>query len=133
MLWISFPLFTIFYLVVAFYAGLYDRRHRRSGFVRSTLIATIVLLAGYSLLPEGLRFSRAIILFGALLAIVFISLLRWLLMRLNVLSSFDEKEKYPATAIIGSHQQYNIVVNLMKEAGFHERIIGRIAVKEDDR
>lgn len=133
MLWISFPLFAVFYLVVAFYAGLYDRRHRRSGFVRSTLIATIVLLAGYSLLPERLRFSRAIILFGALLAIVFISMLRWLLMRLNVLSSFDEKEKYPATAIVGSQQQYNTIVNLMKEAGFHERIIGRIAVNGDDK
>ena len=29
------------------------------------LIATIVLLAAYSLLPEQYRFSRAIILFGA--------------------------------------------------------------------
>lgn len=132
LLWISFPLFTVFYLVIAYYAGLYDRRHRRSGFIRSTLIATIVLLAGYSLLPERFRFSRAIILFGALLAIVFISLLRWLLMRANVLASYDEKEKHPATAIVGSQQQYTTVMSLMKEAGFHERIIGRIAVDDND-
>ena len=132
LLWISFPLFTVFYLIVAYYAGLYDRRHRRSGFIRSTLIATIVLLAGYSLLPEQYRFSRAIILFGALLAIVFISLLRWLLMRAGVLNSYDEKEKHPATAIVGSQQQYTTVMNLMKDAGFHERIIGRIAIDNKD-
>jgi len=132
LIWTSFPLFTIFYLVVAYYAGLYDRRHRRSGFIRSTLIATVVLLAGYSLLPEQFRFSRAIILFGALSAIVFISLLRWILMKAQVLDSFDEKEKHPATVIVGTVEQYAAVMNLMKEAGFHERIIGRITVDESD-
>jgi GT2 family glycosyltransferase len=132
LLWISFPVFTVIYLVVAYYAGLYDRWYRRSGFIRSTLIATIFLLAGYSLLPEQYRFSRAIILIGALSAIVFISVWRWLLIKAGVLESFDEKEKYPATAIVSSPQEFHTVVNLMKEAGLHERVIGRIAVDEKD-
>lgn len=77
LLWIAFPAFTIFYLISAYYAGLYDRWYKRSELVRSTLIATLVLLAAYALLPEHYRFSRAIILFGALLAFALISLLRW--------------------------------------------------------
>ncbi|HEY0356442.1 MAG TPA: glycosyltransferase, partial [Flavisolibacter sp.] len=56
----SFPIFTALYLGVAYYAGLYDRYYRSSNLFRSTLIATLVLLALYALLPESLRFSRGI-------------------------------------------------------------------------
>ena len=49
LLWISFPAFTLFYLATAYYAGLYDREYKRSGWVRAMLLATLVLLAGYSL------------------------------------------------------------------------------------
>ena len=69
LLWIAIPAFTILYLITAYYAGLYDRWYKRSELVRSTLVATIVLLAVYSLLPEQYRFSRAIILFGAILVL----------------------------------------------------------------
>jgi hypothetical protein len=73
LLWIAIPAFTAVYLLTAYYAGLYDRWYKRSELVRSTLMATIVLLAGYALLPEQYRFSRAIILIGALLAFLLIS------------------------------------------------------------
>ena len=70
LLWIAIPAFTILYLMTAYYAGLYDRWYKRSELIRSTLMATIVLLAVYSLLPEQYRFSRAIILFGAILSFI---------------------------------------------------------------
>src|SRR5436190_14079331 len=87
LLWIAFPVFTIVYLIIAYYAGLYDRWYKRTQLIRSTLIATIALLAGYSLLPEQYRFSRAIILFGAMVAFVLISVLRWILIQTRVLTS----------------------------------------------
>jgi GT2 family glycosyltransferase len=132
LLWIAFPLFTIVYLFTAYYAGLYDRWYKRSGLVHSTLIATIILLAGYSLLPEQYRFSRAIILFGAILAFILISLLRWLLIAAHVLNSKHEKEEQPYTLIVGSAAEYEKILQLMKEAGLQERVLGRVAVNEDD-
>lgn len=132
LLWIAFPAFTVFYLVTAYYAGLYDRWYKRSELVRSTLIATIVLLAAYALLPEQYRFSRAILLFGALLAFIVISMLRWVLVKGGVLSSNKERNEHAGTLIVGSPAEYEQTVELMKDAGLQQRILGRVAVQEDD-
>jgi O-antigen biosynthesis protein len=132
LLWISFPAFTVFYLIAAYYAGLYDKWYKRSELVSSTLIATIVLLAAYSLLPENYRFSRGIILFGALLAFLLISFLRWILVLTRVISASHEKEDNPNTLIVASQPEYESILQLMKEAGLHERVLGRVAVAEDD-
>jgi GT2 family glycosyltransferase len=132
LLWIAFPAFTLFYLVAAYYAGLYDRWYRWSELIRSTLIATIVLLAGYALLPEQYRFSRGILLFGAWLAFVLISVLRWILIRSRVLNSNREKEGHTNTLIAGSQAEYDQTLQLLKEAGLHHKILGRVAVEEND-
>ena len=132
LLWIAFPAFTIVYLITAYYAGLYDRWYKRSHLVRSTLIATIVLLAGYALLPEQYRFSRGIILFGALLAFILISILRWILIRSKVLDSNKQKKENANTLIIASPPEYKRIIQLMKEAGLQERVLGRISTEEND-
>jgi GT2 family glycosyltransferase len=132
LLWISFPAFTVFYLITAYYAGLYDKWYKRSELVSSTLIATIVLLAAYALLPEQYRFSRGIILFGALLAFILIGFLRWILVTTRLINTSSEREENPNTLIIGSQQEYDQTLQLMKDAGLHERILGRVAVAEND-
>lgn len=132
LLWIAFPAFTLFYLITAYYAGLYDRWYKRSELVQSTLIATVVLLAAYALFPEQYRFSRAIILFGALLAFVLISVLRWVLVQSGVLSSRKEKEQHAGTLIVGSRSEYESAMQLMKEAGLKDRVLGRISVNGEE-
>lgn len=126
LLWIAFPAFTIFYLITAYYAGLYDRWYRRSELVRSTLIATLVLLAAYALLPEQYRFSRAIILFGALLAFVLISFLRWILIKTEVLNNGKEKDNRYTTVIAGSVEEFNQTMELLQSAGLQQRVLGRV-------
>lgn len=132
LLWIAFPAFTVFYLITAYYAGLYDRWYKRSELARSTLIATIVLLAAYALLPEHYRFSRAILLLGAFLAFVLISMLRWVLVRTGVLSSNKERNEHAGTLIVGSPAEYERAMQLMKEAGLQQRILGRVAASGND-
>ena len=133
LLWVAFPIFTFMYLLAAYYAGLYDRRYRQSELIRSTLISTLALLAGYSLLPEKYRFSRAIVLLGALLSFFLISILRWLLMRWKVLDDARQMDLHPKTLIIANPEEYDKTIRLMKEAGLQERVIGRIAVDENDK
>jgi len=132
LLWIAFPAFTAVYLLTAYYAGLYDRSFRRSGLIRSTVLATLVLLAVYALLPEKYRFSRAIILFGALLAFVLISFLRWLLVRQRVIVAYSEKPSRPGTLVVGSPEEYRELLSLLQQVGAQETVIGRVAVSENE-
>lgn len=132
LIWIAFPLFTLIYLITAYFAGLYDRFYKQSELNRSTLIATITLLALYSMLPEQYRFSRGIILFGALLSYVFISLLRWLLVNWGFIEWRQENGEKRQTVIAGSAGAFHTVSELMQKAGLHERIIGRIGVDENE-
>ena len=133
LLWIAFPAFTVVYLITAYYAGLYDRWYKRTELVRSTLIATIILLAGYSLLPEQYRFSRAIVLFGAFLAFLLISILRWILIRMKVLDTEKKGEEHATTLIVASPTEYERTLQLMLEARLEERILGRVAVNGNDK
>lgn len=131
-LWIAFPAFTFVYLVAAYYAGLYDRWYKTAELIRSTLIATIVLLAGYSLLPEDLRFSRGIVLFGALLAFMSISILRLILVRTNVLTKGNDRELNANTIIVGTKEEFENCRAILQEAGTEQKVIGRVAVESTD-
>jgi GT2 family glycosyltransferase len=128
----SFPAFTIVYLTVAYYAGLYDRYYKTKKLIRSTFIATLVLLAAYALLPESLRFSRGIVVLGALLAFVFISALRWMLVKSGVLYEPLDKTTAPHILIAASPVEFAEIKNLLSTNGLDEKIIGRVANNGDE-
>jgi GT2 family glycosyltransferase len=132
LLWYAFPAFTAFYLLTAYYAGLYDRWYKRTELARSTLLATVLLLAAYALLPERLRFSRGILLFGALLAFVLISLLRWLLVKMKVLNSRKQKEEHFDTVIAASSEDYDEAMDLLRKASLDKKILGRLSIEEKE-
>ena len=132
LLWMAIPGFTFIYLISAYYAGLYDKWYRWGELIRSTAIATIILLAAYSLLPEQYRFSRAIVLFGAVLAFVLISTLRYVLIRAGVISSEKQKEEHTTFVVAGSVTEYKEVMQLLEEAGFRQQVLGRVGVEIND-
>jgi hypothetical protein len=92
------------------------------------------MLAVYSLLPERFRFSRGVILFGGLTALLFITLFRWLLLIWGVVESTDEIKKQQQTIIVATSCEFIEVKELMVRSGLKDRIMGRVAangIKED--
>jgi GT2 family glycosyltransferase len=131
LLFFSFPAFTVVYLAVAYYAGLYDKQFKKGHLLRAALIATLVLLALYSLLPEGLRFSRGIVLFGSLAAFSAISLFRWLLLNGGLLTAPVNAHSHPHILVAGSVPEFEEVAKLLQTNDLDAKIIGRLSVDKD--
>lgn len=129
MLIIAFPVFTLIFLVVSYYSGLYDNGYKQKRLNNSTAIAFLILLSCYALLPESLRFSRGILVFGSLLAFVLMTLVREILVKWELLNIGEEGE-YRQTIIAGTQADFVAINNLIAVAGMREKILGRIAVKE---
>ncbi len=128
---IAFPVFTAVFLIVSYYSGLYDKGYRQSQLVRSTVIAGLFILSGYGLLPETLRFSRGILLFGIMLAFIVMNLLRQLFIQLRLLDTEEEEEKRQ-TIIVSNEKDFITINKLMINVGMQERVLGRVGPVEKE-
>jgi len=126
MLIIAFPIFTVIFLIASYYSGLYDKGYKQSQLNRSTAMASLVLLSGYALLPENIRFSRGILVFGIIMAYIVMRLLRWLFIRWNLLSRIEEDDGYRQTIVVAGEKDFNTVTEMMQRAGMPERVLGRV-------
>jgi GT2 family glycosyltransferase len=63
------PSYILIWMFFVFLAGGYEKRIKPSGLLRGVLVGTISIIVVYSLLPESLRFSRALILLGSIWAL----------------------------------------------------------------
>ena len=126
MLIIAFPLFTVIFLIASYYSGLYDKGYKQSQLNRSTAMAALVLLSGYALLPESIRFSRGILVFGIFMAFIIMSLLRWLFIHSTLLSKVEEDDGYRQTIVVAGEKDFITVTALMQQAGMPEKVLGRV-------
>ena len=127
----ALPVFSLVFLITSYYLGLYDNGYRQRQLNRVTLISLLILLSGYSLLPETLRFSRGILVFGTLLAFILISISRALLVHWQVIESSDEDDEHRQTVIVGTEKEFLAARELMMEAGMEERVLGRVEVMDN--
>ena len=114
LLWISFTALTGVYLLIAYYAGLYDREYKTGNLWRTATAGTLTVLALYSLLPEQYRFSRAIILLGAVMAFIVMAVARKLFIRWNVIAAGSRGTALALVA--GSKEEYQEVVSLLAQS-----------------
>lgn len=131
LLQLSFAAFTGIYLLIAYYAGLYDKAYKPANVLRATFLATLVLLSLYALLPERFRFSRGIVVFGALAAFLFISLLRALLVKAKMIQQVSVKTAKPYMLVAGSFSEYEEIKKLLQQKNWHTKLIGRLSVDKD--
>ncbi|HMI77248.1 MAG TPA: glycosyltransferase [Ferruginibacter sp.] len=123
---IAFPVFTVIFLAAAYYSGLYDKGYKQSQLIRSTIIAALVLLSGYALLPETVRFSRGILVFGIFMAFIMMNLVRLLFIQWRILETSDEEGERLQTIVVSGKKDFTAIIKLMQKAGMPERVLGRV-------
>jgi membrane-bound metal-dependent hydrolase YbcI (DUF457 family) len=131
MLIIAFPVFTSIFLIASYYSGLYDNGFKQKRLNHSTVIALALLLSVYALLPESLRFSRGILVFGSLMAFVLMTLIRYWLVKWKVIERDEKIDEHRQTFIIGTEKEFREVNYILQNAGMEERVLGKVNVNGD--
>ncbi len=126
MLITAFPVFTAIFLVASYYSGLYDKGYKQTELNRSVAVAALVLISGYALLPESIRFSRGILVFGIIMAFTVMSILRRLLVQWHLLAAAADEEENPQTIVVASASDFKTVNTILQNAGMPEKVLGRI-------
>jgi GT2 family glycosyltransferase len=113
------PAIIIFWLIVIYYAGGYDKPIKPVKLLLGQVIGSLLILVIYALMPESYRFSRMIILFGALWS--FVSMLAWRFIfyklgfkGLKMGSKVDKR-----IAIVGDYKESSRVLELIDQTSIN--------------
>ncbi|GAB6278961.1 MAG: glycosyltransferase [Lentimicrobium sp.] len=125
--YIMLPAYILIWLFSVYLSGGYDKPFHLSKVFQGIALGTVIILAAYALLPANLRFSRALILFGALWAIMSMTLIR-------VLLHFSGIEQYRLAVnenkrflIVGKDNECNRVAEILRNGIHRPAFIGFVA------
>lgn len=125
LLWPVFLITTLVYAFVAWINGGYDKPVVPSRILRPIATGVLAIVVMYSLLPEDLRFSRALILGGGALAMSVFYINRWFLQRVQGKSTLAKR-----FGVAGSPEEFMRVRHLIESTQFQPSFIGHIAIDD---
>jgi GT2 family glycosyltransferase len=132
-IWSTLPVFILIWLSSMYLNGAYDKPFSLFKTGRGMLLGTLLVLAGYALLPVGYRFSRGVVLFSGISGAVVLLIVRWLLSLLNWIKLVPRGKIDYKAAIVSHKPSYKETVALLERARYNLDIMGRIAVNQAER
>lgn len=130
-LFVNVPVYALFWLGSVFFNGGYDEPFNLRRLIRGLATGTVLLLAVYGLLPLELRPSRAILLMGAIWAVVGTTLFRTLV-HFARSGNFRVGRTRPSNlVIVGSEKESERVRQLLALAQVPKNYIGAVAPGRD--
>ncbi len=121
------PSYIIIWLLSVFFAGGYEKPVNLFKIAQGIAIGTVVILVIYALLPETLRFSRALILLSALWALFALTLIR-LILHFTKWKSYKIGTRALRMAIIGSRQECERISLMLGRFSKHPEFTGYVTI-----
>ncbi len=130
-LYVNVPLYIAIWLSAIWLSGGYDRDARSSRIVRGLFFGTLVIAAIYGFLEEGLRFSRGMILSGAIWAAA-VSIGWRLLAHFFRSGNFRLGESGPKRVLIaGRKEEAHRVLSLLERFEVHVDLAGFVRLADE--
>lgn len=129
---IFFPAYTVIWLLAMYFSGGYDKPLRLLKIVRGVFVGTAGILIMYALLPEELRFSRALILLGTGWALAGMLLTRLLFNIIGIRSMRIDSGNAQRIAIVGSPDECKRVKTLLGQTSAHTGFVGFVSPTDED-
>lgn len=130
---IILPLYLFIWLITSWITGDYDKPYRISTVFWGILIGSFLILILYALLPEQLRFSRALILFGMIWMALEMSLTRWIGYMLELPNFQYGKNAKKRFLVIGSKSETHRVEQLLQSTSIRPDFVGLICPNENKK
>ncbi|MBT8195405.1 MAG: glycosyltransferase family 2 protein, partial [Bacteroidia bacterium] len=125
------PLYILTWISSSYLYGAYDKPIKLSAIVRGVFSGTMLILIIYSLLPETLRYSRALILIGGIWAGFAMVAWRWILNLLNVQAFKIAKSDGNRVAVVAEQEEGQRIISLLNMTGDAFHLIGLINPNAD--
>ena len=124
---VAVPLYILIWLLSVYLSGGYDKPVRLHKILLGMLAGTVLILVLYSLLSEHYRFSRALIVFGAVWGTVAISGLRVLLHLVGINGYRMNSVRNKRFIICGEKDEAERVSDLLQKTGLSPGFIGLVS------
>ncbi len=126
------PVYILVWVIGAWLNGGYDTPVKVSRMIRGLLSGTVVILVGYALLPESLRFSRALILFGTAWASLSVTTTR-LALHFTGIRKFRFAESIKKRLLIaGDADEVQRILSLIMLSGSNTNFVGYVAEEKQN-
>ena len=112
----GFVLYALVWMLSVLYSGGYDKPVKLRNILKGLALGTLIILAGYALLPEALRFSRAIILLGFGSTLLFFLVSRLIFSFLNIKGYNYFGSKIRKFAIAGDESEIERVESIINQS-----------------
>jgi len=118
--------YILIWLISTYLSGGYDVPVRLRKVAGGVIIGTVVILVGYALLPEHLRFSRAIIILGAAWGIAVMSANRLILNLTGFKNASLEQVRNKRFIIVGDEKEAKRVSDLLMRTSIKPGFVGLV-------
>ena len=126
------PVYILIWLSTVFFMGGYEKPVNLWKMFQGIAIGTVIILVIYALLPETFRFSRALILLGALWSFISMTLIRYLL-HISKLKGFKIGSKATRIGIIGSKPETERISLLLNQFSKNPEFMGFISTNNHEQ
>jgi GT2 family glycosyltransferase len=126
------PMYTLIVTGAVFLSGGYRIPSRLGKVVRGIVTGSAVVLVIYALLPQDLRFSRAVIVFGSVLTLLLISAQRTLFAIAGIRLVYNPFARARKIVIVSDAEGYLKITKLIRTTESKSGIPGRVSILPDD-
>jgi GT2 family glycosyltransferase len=128
---VAIPVYIFIWLISVYLSGGYDKPVQLIRILRGFFIGSVLILIIYALLPESFRFSRALIVFGALWGLISMIGLRYILHILKFKGYRIGIVMNRRFIIVGEREEAERVADLIRRADMNPGFIGLVSVSEN--
>ncbi len=132
MVTIHIPYYTASWILSLWYSGSYKKNYDFGLLVRGILLGTATISIIYGLLPETLRFSRGIILFGTLLVLAMLIVWRSALHFTKYKTLDFSQQNHTKSILVGEQSKWEQVINMLKSYNRNYQQIGFVSDQKSD-